>query len=206
MRARRAVAGPGLAMLAAAASYVAVLAFPTPLFGYSLRAGRVVVFSRRSLDDRLRPWLGQSLKRIERSSIDDPGLEFTVFELYQPSWYRFFNGPYFTATARHSQLGGRIFVPRFNLATAQIAHADGRASRHSGQRFGHAPFQSNGRRGRDLLGADSAAGSPDSPRTKVYDASSLPAPRFLARWGSPGPPCRSAQGGEPTFDGGCGQC
>jgi hypothetical protein len=128
MRVRRAVAGFGVAILAAAASYVAVLAFPTPLFGYSLRAGRVVVFSRRSLDDRLRPWLAQSLKLIERSSIDDPGLEFTVFELYQPSWYRFFNGPYFTAMARHSELGGRIFVPRFNLASGRVDHFDGRSA------------------------------------------------------------------------------
>lgn len=128
MRVRRAVAAFGLIILAAVATYGAVLAFPTPLFGYSLRAGRIVVFSRRPLDDRLRPWLAQSLKLVERSSIDDPGLGFTVFELYQPSWYRFFNGPYFPAMARHSELGGHIFVPRFDLATGRVDHFDGRSA------------------------------------------------------------------------------
>lgn len=107
--------------------YVAVLAFPEPLFSHELRSDRVTVYSRRPLEHDLLRWVDSSLHRLEGSAIDDPTVGFRIFELASPSWNRFFNGPHARSMARHSELGGNIFVPSFDVPAGSIRHFDGRS-------------------------------------------------------------------------------
>jgi hypothetical protein len=115
-----------IALVAVPAAYAGILSHPQPLFAYHRDVQGVHVHSRRVIDSRIDPLLEQSLARVRRATIYDPAVTYDVVEAGSPAWYGFFNGPFRGAMARHSELGGIIFVPRFDVGSGLIRHFDGR--------------------------------------------------------------------------------
>lgn len=119
-----------LALVSAAVvvAYGTVLAYPAPLFRHEADVSGISVFSRRPLEPGLAACLAESLARVQASGIYDAALPMMFFEAGSPGWYRFFNGPYSGALARHSELGGNIFVPKLDVRACAVEHFDGRSA------------------------------------------------------------------------------
>lgn len=112
--------------LAAVALYGIALAFPEPLFGHRLQSSAIELFSRRPFESELGKCFAEPLARAQASEIFDSSVRFRIFELGSAGWNRFFNGPYAGAMARHSELGGNIFVPTIDSRRCLVEHFDGR--------------------------------------------------------------------------------
>lgn len=66
--------------------YLLALAFPEPLFAYSLSHENFRVYCRHSVDPRLREILDEVNRRLSRSEINTPAPTHRVFILDSPVW------------------------------------------------------------------------------------------------------------------------
>lgn len=88
-RARRIVRRALLTIAAALTGWVALVAYPQPLFAYTARDANVVLHARRPFPAETKPLLEDVLRRISHSPIYDPGSIHHVFLCDTPALYRF---------------------------------------------------------------------------------------------------------------------
>ena len=108
--------------------YLLVLAFPEPLFAYSLAHENFRVYSRHAVDPRVREILDEVNRRLSRSEINVAALTHRVFILDTPAWNSFFNGPYRAAMGRNCEIGNAIFIPGLDVRLGRVVHFDGRSA------------------------------------------------------------------------------
>jgi hypothetical protein len=108
--------------------YLLALAFPEPLFAYSLAHGNFRVYSRHPVDLGVREILDEVNRRLSRSEINVAALTHRVFILDTPAWNSFFNGPFRAAMGRNCEIRNAIFIPRLDARSGRVAHFDGRTA------------------------------------------------------------------------------
>jgi hypothetical protein len=85
-----------LAVASVAASYLALVIHPQPLFAYTLQRGNIVLHARAPLPPEATPMLDDALARVRRSPLYDAARTHHVFLCDTPRLYGFF------AMGRHS--------------------------------------------------------------------------------------------------------
>ncbi|HYR46685.1 MAG TPA: hypothetical protein VER78_06735 [Thermoanaerobaculia bacterium] len=113
---------------AAVCLYLLVLAFPEPLFAYSLARENFRVYSRHAIDPGVGEILDEVNRRLSRSEINVAALTHRVFILDTPAWNSFFNGPYRAAMGRNCEIGNAVFIPRLDVQGGRVVHFDGRSA------------------------------------------------------------------------------
>jgi hypothetical protein len=109
--------------------YGLLLAFPEPLFAHRIEQGPFIIYSREEVHrELLAPRIQEAQRRLERSEIHRSGAKHRVFVTGSKSLHRLFNGPYFTAIARNTEVGNAIFLPRLDPDGARVVHFDGRSA------------------------------------------------------------------------------
>jgi hypothetical protein len=110
-----------LALVAAAAGWVALVVHPEPLFAYTARQGNVVLHARRPFPPETRPMLDDVLRRVSRSPLYDPERVHHVFLCDTPGLFGLLAlWDYKVGGVSQTMVDGNVFVRPYDIARGTV--------------------------------------------------------------------------------------
>jgi hypothetical protein len=109
-----------IVMSVVAAGYLALLAWPEPLFKHQARRGPLVVHARHPIDPAIDGVLDEALGRLSRSPLFDGLAEIHLFLCDSPALFALFANVDASAGGFSSLLGGKIFLRPSDVAANRL--------------------------------------------------------------------------------------